>query len=91
MDGAVEVPPTTLIRELPDGESVILDMESEKYFGLDGTATAMWTALTSTGSIAEAYQRLLEEFDVEEGRLREDLLSFIDQLVGRGLIRVRSG
>jgi len=40
------VPAHVLIRHL-DGESVLLNLESERYFGLDATGTRMWELATT--------------------------------------------
>ncbi len=58
------VPAHVLIRHL-DGESVLLNLESERYFGLDGTGTRMLELLTTSSNVDAAYEKLLEEFEVE--------------------------
>jgi hypothetical protein len=83
----VQVPEGVLIREL-QGESVLLNLESECYFGLDEVGTRMWNALASTDSIEAACETLLAEYDVEPARLRSDLATFIDTLAEEGLVRV---
>ncbi|HEX5734962.1 MAG TPA: PqqD family protein [Blastocatellia bacterium] len=70
------------------GESVLLNLKSEKYFGLDEMGTRMWGALTSSRSIQEAYEILLAEYDVEAERLRRDLSDLIEKLAEQGLIDV---
>ena len=47
------VPAHVLIRRL-DGESVLLNLDSERYFGLDATGTRMWELVTSHPSIGSA-------------------------------------
>lgn len=79
------VPPHVLVRHL-DGESVLLNLESERYFGLDGTGTRMLTLVTSMPSVGIAYEKLLEEFDVEPALLREHLNEFLTSLVDNGLL-----
>lgn len=83
----VEIPEGVLVREL-QGESVLLNLESEAYFGLDEVGTRMWTALMAHGSVEGAYEALLAEFDVEPARLRADLEAFLGTLADAGLIRV---
>ena len=83
----VEVPEGVLIREL-QGESVLLNLESECYFGLDEVGTRMWSALASTDSIEAACESLLAEYDVERERLRSDLATFVETLAEEGLVRV---
>ena len=82
------VPSHVLIRHL-DGESVLLNLESERYFGLDGTGTRMLDLVTSMPSVDSAYERLLEEFDVEPMILREHLNGLLQGLVENGLLSLQ--
>jgi len=83
----VKVPDDVLIREL-DGESVILNLKSERYFGLDEVGTQMWRVLSSSESIEAAYQTLVLEYDVTPEQLRNDLYKLLEQLVENGLVNV---
>jgi len=77
-----------LVRELR-GESVLLDLASERYFGLDEVGTGMWRALTASASVEEALRVLLEEYDVRPGQLREDIAAFVETLSRAGLVDVQ--
>jgi Coenzyme PQQ synthesis protein D (PqqD) len=79
--------PDTLIN-LVDEESVLLDLKSEQYFGLNDSATQMWSALVETRNIDGACEKLLALYDVDPERLRGDLESFVQKLIERGLVRV---
>jgi hypothetical protein len=81
----VIVPSHVLIRHL-DGESVLLNLESERYFGLDGTGTRMLDLVTSMPNVDTAYARLLEEFEVEPALLRDHLNELLKSLVDNGLV-----
>jgi len=74
-----------------EGESVLLNLQSEQYFGLDEVGTRMWVALTSANSIQEAYETLLGEYEVDAEKLRQDLQGLLEKLVEKGLIEVASG
>jgi hypothetical protein len=87
MNRRIEIPDSVLIREL-QGESVLLNLDSESYFGLDEVGTRMWSALTTTPDTDAACAVLLKEYDVAPERLRDDLAAFIDSLAEAGLIRV---
>jgi len=54
---SVRIPAHVLVRQLA-GESVLLNLQTERYFGLDEVGTRMWTHLTSSVSIEAAYQNL---------------------------------
>jgi len=79
--------PKVLFREL-GGEAVILDLKTERYLGLDETGTRMWRLLTELDSIQAAYAALLDEYEVEPDRLRQDLVGFVEQLSNQGLIEI---
>lgn len=88
--GRISIPDGVMVREL-EGESVLLNLNSESYFGLDDVGTRMWAALTDSDSIEKAYDALLAEYEVEPEQLRTDLCSFIDKLSEAGLIDVIDG
>jgi hypothetical protein len=81
----VRATPDTLVQELA-GESVLLNLASENYFGLDEVGTRMWQALTTADSVAAAHTALLSEYDVAPDVLRQDLLDLVQQLVEHGLV-----
>lgn len=83
----VSVPAHVLVRHL-DGETVLLNIETEKYFGLDATGTRMWELVTHSTSIEAAFGKLAEEFDVEPTVLHEHLSDLLKQLVENGLLKV---
>ena len=83
----VAVPPHVLVRFL-DRESVLLNLETERYFGLDETGTRMWQLLTSLPTIDAAFRQLLVEYDVDAGLLRANLEELLSRLVANGLLHV---
>ena len=83
-----KVPYHVLVRLL-EGESVLLNLETERYFGLDAMGTRMWQAVTVAPNIDEAYQELLLEFDVEPELLRSNLTELLGRLLDNGLLEVR--
>jgi hypothetical protein len=83
----VKVPDGVLISNLQE-ESVILNLDSERYFGLDGVGTRMLSVLTTSDSIEAAYEVLVEEYDVDRQALREDLVALVENLVAQGLVEV---
>jgi Coenzyme PQQ synthesis protein D (PqqD) len=85
----ISVPSDTLINIL-GGESVLLGLKSQQYFGLDEVGTRMWNVLTSSSSVEAAYETLLEEYEVEPETLRQDLYDLIGKLVERNLVEIQS-
>ena len=70
------------------GESVLLDLSSECYFGLDPVGTRIWKLLSADANLKSAYDTLCEEYEVEPERLRTDLLDLVAKLAEAGLVQV---
>jgi hypothetical protein len=83
----LEVRRDVLTRELR-GESVLLDLASERYFGLDEVGTGMWRALTAASTIDEAVKALESEYEVDPQALRSDVAEFVQKLADAGLVDV---
>ena len=81
----VTVPDDVLISNLQD-ESVILNLDRERYYGLDNVGTRFLSVLTTSESIESAYERLRDEYDVDPQILRTDLLALIENLIDQGLL-----
>ena len=77
----------TLHEEI-DGEAVLLNLGSGKYYGLDEVGSRMWALLIRHRSMEPAYRALLEEYDVAPERLQRDLLTLVEDLVAHGLLDI---
>jgi len=78
----------TVFAQEVDGEMVLLDMNSENYFGLDEVGTAIWQAMQEKGTLQEVHDAMLEQYEVEPEVLKKDLLDFAEKLKENGLIDV---
>jgi hypothetical protein len=81
----VTVPDDVLISQLQE-ESVILNLDSERYYGLDDVGTRFLSVLTSSESVEAAYEQLRNEYDVDPQVLRSDLLALVENLLDQGLL-----
>src|ERR671925_449544 len=86
-DARAVVAPDVMFRHVGD-ESVILDLKTERYLGLDEVGTRMWNVVLDSPSIESAYETLAAEYDVDPARLRRELKEFLHKLVDHGLIAV---
>lgn len=71
-----------------EGESVLLNLKSERYYGLDQVGTRFLTLLSSSQSIEHAFDALLGEYDVEAETLRNDLTTLLLDLREQGLVEI---
>ena len=83
----VIVPDGVLVQEI-DSESVLLNINTENYYGLDEVGTRMWQILKDAPSISQAIDLLLDEYEVERTTLLTDIEIFLKHLVEKGLIEL---
>jgi len=83
----VKLPDDVLISDL-EGESVLLNLKSERYYGLDKVGTRFLTLLSTSESIEHAFEALLAEYDVEADVLRTDLTDLLMNLREQGLVEI---
>ena len=70
------------------GETVLLDLASESYFGLDAVGTRVWQLLNEGAGQKELIDTLLEEYEVEREVLEKDVAELLDRLSEAGLIKI---
>jgi hypothetical protein len=87
LDWAVRVPSHVVYREFVQ-ETVVLNLETGRYHGLNRTAGAMLSALEAAGSIGGALESLAQRFPDADDRLERDLLTFCEDARQRGLIEL---
>ena len=78
-----------LIRTVGE-ESVVLNLQTEHYLGLDDVSTRIWQLLTAGGSIQSAYETLLTEYEVDPEQLRRDLDDFVQELLQLQLVELKN-
>jgi hypothetical protein len=67
-------------------ETVVLNLRTGKYHGLNPTAGRMLEALEAVPTIGDAVPGLAEEYGLEREQIRRDLLALTRGLLERGLI-----
>jgi len=81
-------PSPEVISQEVSGETVLLDLQSENYFGLDEVGTRIWQLIKETNDLQAIFETLLAEYDVSEERLRQDLDTLLGEISGLGLVRL---
>ena len=76
-----------VMREL-SGESVLLDLHSGRYFGLNEVGTRAWSLMRQGESLRTVNDALGAEFDAPSAVIEAELLRFAGELCEHGLCRV---
>ncbi len=81
----VKIPPEVMARTVCD-ETVILDLASGTYFGLDPVAARIWELMGEGKTLGEICDLMLDEYDVSREELEGDTLRLARELADQGLI-----
>ncbi len=68
------------------GESVLLDLQSEEYFGLDPVGTRMMALINEADTVAAALDRVAEEYEVDRATLEADAIALLSDCAAQGLL-----
>ena len=77
--------PSVVFREI-DGETVLLNLDSGVYFGLDAVGTRVWALLLEHGSAAPVCAQMEREYDVDPSQLERDVHRLVGELCEKGLL-----
>jgi hypothetical protein len=72
------------------GETVILDLKSGVYYGLNSVGASIWNLIQEPKTINEVREALLAKYEVEPEQCDRDLLALLEQLEAEGLIEVHN-
>lgn len=70
------------------GEVLLLDLKSERSFGLDAVGTRIWELIGELGDVNRVFEALVAEYDAEPETLANDLRTLLTKLVGAGLLEI---
>lgn len=87
LESRLEISPDVVAREVGE-ETMLLDLASGTYFGLDAVGGRVWQALDAGASLTEACDQIEGEFEVTRVQLEADVLALIGQIVEQGLATV---
>jgi hypothetical protein len=85
LETKLSIPPQVMSRLVED-ETVLLDLASGLYFGLEGVGQTIWESLSSGQSLSETVATITAEYDVDETQAEADVVAFAGELVERGLL-----
>jgi hypothetical protein len=78
--------PAHVMSRLVDDETVLLDLQSGMYFGLDGVGQLIWEGISRGESLGAIAAVIASEYEVDEAQALNDAIEFTSDLVERGLL-----
>lgn len=81
------IPPQVMARQVGE-ETVILDLASGTYFGLDPVGARIWQLLAEGRTLAEVCEAMLAEYEVSREEIERDVLRLAEELGAKRLIDI---
>lgn len=72
------------------GETVILNLKSGVYHGLNEVGARIWNFIQQPKAVSDIKQTLLQEYEVEAQQCDRDLKALLQDLLAAGLVDVKN-
>lgn len=82
----VSIPEGVMARQVGE-ETVILDLASGNYFGLNAVGSRLWLGLAAGKTPGEVCDLVMTEFDVKRPELEADMSAILRELMSQGLLQ----
>ena len=70
-------------------ETVLMDMNSGDYLGLNEVGSSIWKIIVEPKSVSEICSTLMEQYDVDAATCEAETLKYLNQLVTENMITVK--
>lgn len=81
----IAIPAQVMARQVGD-ETVILDLASGTYFGLDPVGARIWLLMAEGKTLMEVCDAMLSEYEVQRADIERDVLALAQDLSAKQLI-----
>jgi hypothetical protein len=71
-----------------DGETVLLSIETGKYYNMDPIGSRIWELIKDPMSVSQLIDILLDEFNVDREQCEKEVLAFLNKLAEDHLIQL---
>ncbi|MEK7762934.1 MAG: PqqD family protein [Nitrospirota bacterium] len=69
-----------------DGETVLLDLSTGRYYTLNRLGSVIWEHCAGQSTIADIHTAICERFEVAPERALDDLVMLVNELLQEGLL-----
>lgn len=83
--------PSQVVARMVGDETVILDLASGTYYGLDPVGARMWQLMGAGQTLAQVCDVMLAEYEVAREDLERDLIALTKSLCEKKLVYVGAG
>ncbi len=69
-------------------ESVILDLKSGVYYGLNEVGSGIWKFIQKPRPVSEIVAKIIHSYEVEVDQCKQDIMQLLEQLLEAKLIKI---
>ena len=91
----MSIEPTARVRMAKDvlmqkvgDDAILLNLNTENYFSLDEVGTRIIDTLQESDSVAQAVQKLVAIYEVDQGKLTKDAVRLVEECEQYGLLQI---
>ena len=88
MDARLVRNPDVLQASLGESEIALLSAKASIYFGLEGSASAIWNLLEKEQTLQGLCEVLIDSYDVPPDVCARDAAAFVAELIEHDLVRI---
>ena len=70
-----------------DGETVLLDLSTGRYYTLNRLGSVIWEHCTGQRTMADIHRAICERFEVAPEQALDDLVALANELIQEGLLQ----
>lgn len=85
-DTRVQIVDTEVVARVFDGEAIMINLASGKYYSMDRVGTLAWHLLTGGYSLKDAAALMAGQYGMDETTVAVDLERLANQLMEEGLV-----
>ena len=85
LSAKVSIPTQVMARTVGD-ETIILDLASGTYYGLDPVGARMWQLMSEGNSLNSVCDSMLGEYEVTREAMEGDIRRLTEELQAKGLV-----
>ncbi len=74
-----------------EGETVLLDLSTGRYYTLNRLGSVIWEQCTGSHPVEAIHRMVCERFDVAPEQALDDLISLANELIQEGLLQQERG
>ena len=86
-DSIIRINKNVSISEI-DGEKIMIDFDSGKYFMIKGVGNDIWDRIQSEVSVEDLIKGLLSEYDIDENTCEADVINFLNKLAAHDFLQI---